>query len=48
MMGARGISAGGVPVRVIDPIMSAACDTEVADKTPIKKANEKAFTVHRN
>ncbi len=40
-----GTSAGGVPVSVMVPVMSAAYEMEVAVKTPTKKANEKTFTL---
>jgi hypothetical protein len=42
-----GTSAGGVPISVMVPVMSAACEMDVAAKTPIKKANEKTFTVKK-
>jgi hypothetical protein len=42
-----GTSAGGVPISVMVPVMSAAREMDVAAKTPIKQANEKTFTVKK-
>jgi hypothetical protein len=36
-----------MPISVMVPVMSAACEMDVAAKTPIKKANEKTFTLKK-